>query len=183
MFTLRRLFALALVSVACASQLHVRQTTNTNAAINSIVDALDVDLHHIGPNILMFMANQTSSDTTIGSQMAALESSYNRTAADLAATAISSGSTTVSPTNDDISITYSDAMQLTATSLSGIIASGKVPDFSSMVATLDPIMANATSQLNITSPNSVALVHIMMLDASQFLRDEGFTLTLTSLGF
>ncbi|KAJ6468366.1 POXA3b laccase small subunit [Mycena sanguinolenta] len=183
MFTLRRFFAFALISVASASQLHVRQTTNTNAAINSIVDALDVNLRHIGPNILTFMANQTSSDTTIGSQMTALESAYNQTAANLAATPISSGSTTVSPTNDDIGITYSDAMQLTATSLSGIIASGKVPGFPAMVTTLDPIMARATSQLNVTSPNSVALVHIMMLDASQFLRDEGFTLTLTSLGF
>lgn len=183
MLALRRVFALALVSVACASKLNVRQTTNTNAAIIAIIDNLDVSLHHTGPTILTLMANQTASDTTIGSQMASLESAFNKTAASLAATAVSSGSTTVSPTNDDISITYSDVMQLTATSLSGIIASGKVPDFPAMVSTFDPIMAKATLQLNITSPASLVLVHRMMLDASQFLSDEGFTQTLTALGF
>ncbi|KAF8207080.1 POXA3b laccase small subunit [Mycena galopus ATCC 62051] len=183
MFALRRFFALALVSVACAGKLNVRQATNTNPAINSIVDSIDVSLRHIGPTILMLMANQTASDTTIEAQMNALGSAFNQTATNLAGTPVSSGSTTVSPTNDDISITYSDAVQLAATSLSGIIPSGKVPSFSSMVATLDPIIAKATSQLNITSPGSVLLVHIMMLDAQQFFVDEGFTQTLAALGF
>jgi hypothetical protein len=57
------------------------------------------------------MANQTSSDATIGSQFTALEAAFNKTTTTLAATAVSDGSTTVSPTNDDISITYSDALQ------------------------------------------------------------------------
>ncbi|KAJ6577454.1 POXA3b laccase small subunit [Mycena capillaripes] len=183
MFALRRFFALALVSVACASKLDVRQTTNTNAAIIAIVDKLDVTLHHSGPTILTLMANQTASDTTIGQQITTLETAFNQTAASLAATAVSSGSTTVSPTNDDISITYSDVLQLVSTSLSGIKASGKVPGFPAMVTAFDPIMAKATLQLNVTSPASLVLVHRMMLDASQFFVAEGFTQTLAALGF
>ncbi|KAJ7671542.1 POXA3b laccase small subunit [Mycena polygramma] len=183
MFALRRFFALALVSVACASKLDVRQSTNTNAAINSILDTLDTSVHHTGPTILTLMANQSASDTTIGQQFTALESAFNKTASDLAATAVSAGSTTVSPTNDDISITYSDVMQLVATSLSGIKAQGKVPSFPTLVSTFDPILAKATLQLNVTSPASLVLVHRMMLDASQFLVAEGFTQTLAALGF
>ncbi|KAJ7746349.1 POXA3b laccase small subunit [Mycena metata] len=183
MFALRRVFTLALVSVACASQLNVRQTTNTNAAINAAVDTLDETLHKVGPTILTLMANQTASDTTIGQQMTALETAFNKTTATLAGIAVSAGSTTVAPTNDDISITYSDVMALTATSLSGIIAQGKVPGFPAMVTTLDPIMAKTTLQLNITSPASLVLVHRMMLDASQFFVAEKFTQTLTALGF
>ncbi|KAJ7039652.1 hypothetical protein C8F04DRAFT_949766 [Mycena alexandri] len=183
MFALRRVFTLALVSVACASQLNVRQATNTNAAINSAVDTLDETLHHVGPTILTLMANQTASDTTIGQQMTALETAFNKTTATLTGIAVSAGSTTVKPTNDDISITYSDVMALTATSLSGIIAQGKVPGFPAMVATLDPIMAKTTLQLNVTSPASLVLVHRMMLDASQFFVAEKFTQTLAALGF
>jgi hypothetical protein len=91
--------------------------------------------------------------------------------------------------------------RLVASSLSGIIGSGKVPGFPAMVTTFDPIMAKTTLQLNVTSPASLVLVHKMyaispgwqyytdqfsscrMLDASQFLRAEGFTQTLTALGF
>ncbi|KAJ7183213.1 hypothetical protein C8R46DRAFT_1186359 [Mycena filopes] len=177
MFALRRLFALALVSVACA------QTTNTNAAIISAIDTLDETVHHVGPTILTLMANQTASDATIGTQFTNLETAFNKTTASLASTAVSSGSTTVSPTNDDISITYSDVMQLVSTSLSGIKAQGKVPSFPTLVATLDPIIAKTTLQLNVTSPASLVLVHRMMLDASQFYVAEGFTKTLAALGF
>ncbi|KAJ7116479.1 POXA3b laccase small subunit [Mycena epipterygia] len=183
MLTLSRVFALALVSIVCASKLDVRQTTNTNAAINTILDNLDITIHHSGPTILTLQANHTLSDTTMGQQMATLESAFNQTANSLAATAVSAGSTTVSPTNDDLSITYSDVMQDVASSLSGIIGTGAVPGFPAMVSTLDPIMAKASLQLNKTSPASLVLVHRMMLDASQFLRDEGFTQTLTALGF
>ncbi|KAJ6608698.1 POXA3b laccase small subunit [Mycena sp. CBHHK59/15] len=178
MFALSRLFALAaLVSVACA------QATNTNAAINSIVDSLDENLHSVGPTILTLQANHTLNPTTLAKQMASLTAAFNKTATSLAATSVSSGSTTVDPTNDDISITYSDTMQLTASSLSGIVGTGAVPNFSTMVATLDPIVAKASTQLNTTLPGSIALVHTMMLDASQFLRAEGFNLTLVALGF
>ncbi|KAJ7082003.1 hypothetical protein B0H15DRAFT_803384 [Mycena belliarum] len=95
---------------------------------------------------------------------------------------VSSGSTTTSPTNDEISITFSDAMQLVATSLSGIHRSNKVPNFDAMVETLDPIMARTATQFNTTLPNSLALVAIMMRDAGQFLILEGFNQTFAAIG-
>ncbi|KAJ7454687.1 POXA3b laccase small subunit [Mycena latifolia] len=183
MFTLRRFFTLALVSVACASKLNVRQTTNTNAAIISILDSLDETMHQVGPTVLTEMANQTLSDTTVGQQMAMLNTAFNKTATGLAGTAVSAGSTTVKPTNDDVSVTYADSLQLVASTLSGIKATGKVPSFSTMVSTLDPIMAKATTQLNVTLPGSLILVTDLMKDAQQFLTAEGFTLTRTALGF
>ncbi|KAJ6570105.1 POXA3b laccase small subunit [Mycena vulgaris] len=183
MLTLRRFFALALVSVACASKLNVRQATNTNEAINTIVDNLDISIHHVGPTILTEMANQTSSDATIGQQMATLNNVFNQTLTDLAATPVSAGSTTVKPTNDDISITFGDALQIVSSSLSGIIASGRVPGFPAMVLTLDPIIAQASTQLNTTLPGSLVVVSILMRDAQQFLLAEGFTKTRTALGF
>jgi hypothetical protein len=51
--------------------------------------------------------------------------------------------------------------RLTSTSLSNIIASGKVPGFAGFVATLDPIIAKTNTQLNTTSPGSLILVHRM----------------------
>jgi hypothetical protein len=51
MIVLRRLFALALVSVACAVRLDARQATNTNAAINKIIDQVDITMHQAGPSI------------------------------------------------------------------------------------------------------------------------------------
>ncbi|KAJ7136867.1 hypothetical protein C8R44DRAFT_868961 [Mycena epipterygia] len=184
MLSLRRLFALAVVSVACASKLDVRQTTNTNAAINAIIDSIDETLRHTGPAILMLEANHSLSSATLAPQMTTIENAFSSATAKLKATPVSSGSTTVSPTNDDISITFSDAMQLVATSLSGIKATGAVPNFQSMVATLDPIMNATLIQYNTTLPGGlVPLLHIMMLDASQFLRDEGFNKTLVTLGF
>ncbi|KAJ6613754.1 POXA3b laccase small subunit [Mycena sp. CBHHK59/15] len=178
-----RFFALALVSVACASKLNIRQEANTNAAINTIVDGLDVSMHKTGPSILTLQAQHKFSDITIGEQMLSLGAAFLKADVGLARTPVSSGSTTASPTNDDISITYSDVMQLVATSLSGIIGSGAVPHFSQMVDILDPIIANTSLQLNLTSPGSLVLVHRMMLDASQFLAAEGFNKTLTALGF
>jgi hypothetical protein len=47
MLTLRRLFALALVSVAWAA--------NTNVAINTIVDRVDETMHHAGPTIREYL--------------------------------------------------------------------------------------------------------------------------------
>jgi hypothetical protein len=81
------------------------------------------------------------------------------------------------------------------------MATGAVPGFPTMVATMDTIVSQALAQYNTTLPGGLALVHIMyvffgvcqmnavltsrrrMLDASQFLRAEGFTKTLTTLGF
>jgi hypothetical protein len=50
---------------------------------------------------------------------------------------------------------------LVATSLSGIMASGAVPGFPTMVATADPIISNALIQYNTTLPGALSLVHTM----------------------
>ncbi|KAF8168676.1 POXA3b laccase small subunit [Mycena galopus ATCC 62051] len=183
MLTLRRLFALAIVSVTCASRLDVRQATNTNAAINQIIDKVDMTMRQVGFTILTIQANHTMNAETLGNQITMIETTFRNMDNSISATPVSSGSTTVSPTNDDISITLSDAMQLVATSLSGVLASDTVSDFDDMVATLDPIISNALTHFNHTLPGGLLLVHIMMLDASQFLVDEGFVDTLQALGF
>ncbi|KAJ7284554.1 POXA3a laccase small subunit [Mycena rebaudengoi] len=182
MIALSRLFTLALVSVACATTLGIRQATNTNARIQPVADAVDSNLRHTGPAILTITANHTLSDATLRTQMTSIGDAFSKAKTDLAAIPVSSGSTTVRPTNDDISITYADALQLLSSSLSGIKGTGAVPGFAGLVATLDPIVAGATTQLNTTSPNSIALVKLMMRDASQFFVDEGFTQTLAALG-
>ncbi|KAJ7181319.1 hypothetical protein C8R43DRAFT_941161 [Mycena crocata] len=183
MFVLRRLLAVALVSVACASKLDVRQATNTNARIRTIIDPLDETMRHVGPSILQFQANHTANSNTIGAQFTVMERAFTTATTQLKATPVSSGSNTTSPTNDELGVTYSDALQLIAASLSGLQAQGSVSSFAQLVATFDPILSNNAAQFNITSPGGLALVHIMMLDASQFLRQEGFTRTLTTLGF
>ncbi|KAJ7176105.1 POXA3b laccase small subunit [Mycena crocata] len=183
MLFFHRLFAVAFVSIACASKLSIRQATNTNAAIKTIVDRLDETMRRVGPAILMLQAENSASSNTVGPQFTTMEMAFTNATNQLKATAVSSGSNTTSPTNDEIGITYSDALQLVSTSLSGLQAQGSVASFATLVATFDPILSNNAAQLNITSPGSLALVHIMMLDASQFLRDEGFTRTLTTLGF
>ncbi|KAJ6514343.1 hypothetical protein C8R47DRAFT_1090983 [Mycena vitilis] len=180
MFALRRLFALAFVSVAAAATLSAR--ANTNAAINTAVDQVDVNLRHVGPAILTLQANHTLSAATLGPQFTSMEHAFTNLTNSLKATGVSSGSNTTSPTNDEIGVTFSDALQLVATSLSGP-STQAVPGFATMVATFDPILSNAAAQYNVTLPGGLALVHIMMLDASQFLRTEGFTQTLTTLGF
>ncbi|KAJ6586519.1 hypothetical protein DFH09DRAFT_1143541 [Mycena vulgaris] len=181
MFALRRLFTLALASVACVGALNARQATNTNAAINRIVDGLDETMRNAGPAILTLMANHRLSPTTLQSQMTTIGNAFNRVTTQLAATRVSSGSTTVTPTNDEISITYSDAMQLVSSSLSGIKRNGAVPNFSSMVATLDTIMARTATQFNTTLPGSIRLVAIMLTDAGQFLLAEGFNKTFAAI--
>ncbi|KAJ7025968.1 hypothetical protein C8F04DRAFT_1126894 [Mycena alexandri] len=181
-----RFFALALplASVVCASKLDARQAlTNTNAQIMPVVDSLDVTMRHSGPAILTLQAQHKFSDITVGEQMLALGAAFLKADVGLAKIPASSGSTTISPTNDDISIRYSDVMQLVSTSLSGVFGTGAVPHFADMVAALDPVIARTSLQLNVTSPGSLILVHRMMLDASQFFVAEGFNKTLTALGF
>ncbi|KAJ6602882.1 POXA3b laccase small subunit [Mycena vulgaris] len=176
-----RFFVLALVSVVSCSNLAAR--ANTNAAINTIVDDLDISLHHTGPTILTLQAQHKFSDITIGQQMTDLGTAFSKARTSLASTAVSSGSVDVRPTNDDISITYSDIMQTFTSSLSGIKGTGLVPHFPDMVKVLDPIVANASLQLNLTSPASLILVKKMMTDAKQFLLAEGFNLTLAAIGW
>ncbi|KAJ7683764.1 hypothetical protein B0H17DRAFT_1204898 [Mycena rosella] len=182
MFSLRRILTLALASVACARALDVRQAANTNPSISTIVDHLDETMRHAGPTILTLMANQTLSDATLQNQMNTIGAAFKNVTTGLAATPVSSGSTTVMPTDDDIAITYSDAMQLVSASLSGIVRNGKAPSFPAMVATLDPIMAAAAKQFNTTLPNSLSLVAIMLRDAGQFLIAEGFNQTFAAIG-
>jgi hypothetical protein len=56
-------------------------------------------------------ADHKLSTSTLSSQMLNIENAFKKMTTSLAATPVSSGSTTVSPTNDEISITLSDAMQ------------------------------------------------------------------------
>ncbi|KAJ7164377.1 hypothetical protein C8R46DRAFT_1099387 [Mycena filopes] len=177
MLSLCRIFALALVSVVYV------QAANTNAAINAAVDKVDETMHQAGPTILTLQADHQLNTATLNTQFTNMENSFTTLRTTLAGTPVSSGSTTVSPTNDEIGVTLSDAVQLVATTLSGITATGAVPGFPTMVQTFDPILSSALAQYNVTLPGGLALVHIMMLDASQFLRAEGFSKTLTTLGF
>ncbi|KAJ7510477.1 hypothetical protein B0H11DRAFT_1701638 [Mycena galericulata] len=108
MLALTCFFVLALAS---ASKLNIRQTTNTNAAINSIVDTLDEDLRHVGPTICTDQVYHTASDTTIGQQISNLEAAFSKATQRLSSTPAGAGSTTVSPTNDEIRNTFSDAIQ------------------------------------------------------------------------
>ncbi|KAF9468206.1 hypothetical protein BDZ94DRAFT_1294652 [Collybia nuda] len=173
------------------------QTTNTNAAISDIVSNLDVAVHHAIPTIsfrrkthgdppllkVTLQANHTATDGTVGTQVNNLIASFNSATAALAGTAVSSGSTTDRPTNDDVSIVFSDVMQQVASGLSGLTDT-VVPTFTAMISRLDPAVAATTNQLNTTLPGAVILVHRMMLDAQQFLVREGaWPQTLAALGF
>ncbi|KAG6907281.1 hypothetical protein DXG01_009586 [Tephrocybe rancida] len=183
MLAFRVLYALAAAAAAFANPLSPRQTTNTNVAIHNIVSNLDVAIHSISPTILTMEANHTATDGTIGTQANALITAFTTAQTQLAATAVSSGSTTVTPTNDDISIIYADLMQIVATSLSGL-TTATVPSFTSIIGRLDPSVSAATNQLNTTLPGSIKLVHTLMLDAQQFFVKEGtFPQTLAALGF
>jgi len=183
MFALRTLLAFADIAGAFANPLQARQTTNTNVAIHDIVSALDQQIHISIPNILTMQANHTATDGTVGTQVNNLITAFTNVQSALAATAVSSGSTTVTPTNDDISIIYADVMQLISTGFSGLTPA-VVPSFSTIVSRLDPSVAAATIQLNTTLPNSVKLVHTMMLDAKQFLVKEAtWPQTIAALGF
>ncbi|KAJ7618525.1 POXA3b laccase small subunit [Roridomyces roridus] len=178
-----RLFSLALVSVACASTLNVRQTTNTNAAIQTILDPLSITTRNVASTISTLQSNHTLSATTLATQLTALENAFKTATTKLAATATSSGSNTTDPVNNDLGDNFGDSIQLVATSLSGITAQGSVSNFASQMTTLDPITAAAVTQFNKTAPLSFNIVHILMLDAQQFLTAEGLTATRTALGF
>ncbi|KAK0470089.1 POXA3b laccase small subunit [Desarmillaria tabescens] len=178
------LLTLLVASTALASPLESRQanTTNTNAGINQAVDALDQSIHINIPNIITLQASHQANDSTIGEQIDDLTTVFRVAAQDLSNIPVSAGSTTVSPTNDDISITFATILSLVASGLSGLTAE-VVPAMLSMFQDLDPQVAAATTALNTTLPNSVKLVHTMMLDARQFFIAEGFNLTIAALGF
>ncbi|KAK0495204.1 POXA3b laccase small subunit [Armillaria luteobubalina] len=176
------LLTLIVASAALASPLQGRQASNTNVAINQVVDALDESIHINIPNILTLQASHQANDSTIGEQINDLTTVFKVAAQDLSNIAVSSGSTTVVPTNDDISITFATVLSLVASGLSGLTAE-IVPEMVSMVQTLDPEVAAASLALNTTLPGSLKLVHTMMLDARQFLIAEGMTQTVAAIGF
>ncbi|GLB40142.1 hypothetical protein LshimejAT787_0800130 [Lyophyllum shimeji] len=183
MFAFRALFAFAAIAGALANPLQARQATNTNQAIHDIVSDLDVVMHHVMPTILTMQANHTATDGTVGSQVNTLLTAFQQAHDALANTPVSGGFTTVSPTNDEVSIIFSDVMQVLSTGLSGLTPA-VVPSFTSIVGRLDPTVAATVTQFNTTLPNSVHLVHIMMLDAQQFFVKEGtWPQTLAALGF
>ncbi|KAJ7249605.1 hypothetical protein C8J57DRAFT_1079423 [Mycena rebaudengoi] len=111
MFTLSRIFTLTFVSVTCASRIGVRQATNTNAQILEVVDSVDSNLRHVGPAILRLQANHSLSDVTLAEQLAFVGAAFTAAELRLQGIPVSSGSTKVRLTNDDISLVYADAMQ------------------------------------------------------------------------
>ncbi|KAG5721030.1 hypothetical protein E4T56_gene17960 [Termitomyces sp. T112] len=183
MLALRAFFALAAAAVAVANPLNTRQSTNTNAAINEIVSGLDETMHVVMPNLLFLQANETIDNANVAVQVNTLITAFNNVTSALAATPVSSGSTTVLPTNDDISILFADCTSLLASAFSSTMTDS-VKSFTSNLSTLDAAVANSLNQFNITLPGSVKLVHTMMLDAQQFLvKDDVFPQTVAALGF
>jgi hypothetical protein len=69
---------------------------------------------------VQLQANHTMTTTTLGRQITNIEMAFKNMTTQLAATPVSSGSTTVSPTNDEVSITLSDAMQSVVSNCNGI---------------------------------------------------------------
>ncbi|KAF4597191.1 hypothetical protein EYR40_007642 [Pleurotus pulmonarius] len=176
------LFALVAVT-ALAKPLEVRQTANTNAQVELVVDSLDESIHAIVPTILTLQASQRATDATIGAQIAQLVTAFQTSTSDFTQTPISSGSTTDSPTNDEVSVFYADGLQQVASGLSGL---GQIPNLttlSSMMTSLDPAMAASVQAFNRTLPGAIGFVNTLMLDAQQFLTLEGLTQTRTALGF
>ncbi|KAL0948640.1 hypothetical protein HGRIS_010446 [Hohenbuehelia grisea] len=182
MFALRTLFVALAAASVLANPLEVRQTTNTNPRIQQIIDVLDQSLHISGPNIVTIIASQTDNDQTITPQINDMVKAFNTSATDLNATPISSGSTATSPTNDELSVIFGDSLYITITSVSGLIQSD-VPSLTSILAPLDTAMAASVTAFNRTLPGGLNLVHILMLDAQQFLTRQGLTKTRTALGF
>ncbi|KAG6843436.1 hypothetical protein H0H93_001049 [Arthromyces matolae] len=183
MFVSRTLFALAAASAALGNILTARQSTNTNAEISTIVNTLSVTVHQVAPTVLTEQANHTATDGTIGSQVNTLITAFTNAETALAATAVSAGSTTVLPTNDDISIIVANIVSIVASTLSGLTTT-VVPSFTDDESRLDPSLAGFLTQFNVTLPGGINLVHTMMLDAQQFLVKEGaFPQTLGVLGF
>ncbi|KAK7461955.1 hypothetical protein VKT23_008388 [Stygiomarasmius scandens] len=178
----RPVFALAFVASALANPLFKRQDSNTNEAIDAVVSHLSVRAHDSIPTIITMQANQTASDSTIGPQFDDLIDAFNEATSGLQGISPSSGSNTTDPTNDDLSVIFGGVLSLTASGLSGLTTS-TVTSLTDMFGELDPAVAAAVEAFNTTAPNSADFVHILLLDASQFFRDEGMTATLAALGF
>ncbi|KAK7044098.1 hypothetical protein VNI00_007814 [Paramarasmius palmivorus] len=178
----RSIFSLACISAVLANPLHPRQTENTNEQINQIVDSLDMAIHVSIPNILTMQASHRANDATVGPELADVTTAFNSTANDLNATPISSGSNTTRPRDDDITVTYTTALSMTVTGISGL-TEDMVPGLRGMLDDLDEAIAASIAALNRTLPGSGTLTHIMMLDARQFAEAQGLDATVAALGF
>jgi len=180
----RTILTLGAATLALANPLIPRQTTNTNARIAPVVDTLSTRSRQIMFDINTMQANNTATDGTVGVQVQNYITQFNNANNALKAIPVSSGSTTVQPLNIEISRTFGETLQLISTGLSGLKAQGTVPNFSTMVAQLDPTVAATATQLNTTLPGSLGFVHTLMLDAQQFLVQEGaWPETLAAIGF
>ncbi|KAF9496659.1 POXA3b laccase small subunit [Pleurotus eryngii] len=174
--------AALLVSVV-ASPLHPRQSSNTNPAIYQAISVLSQQIHVNIPELNTLQASGGATDLTVGNELDELTDAFTLAAATIANTAVSSGDTTNFPTNDDISITYAVALQLVASTASGLKQVNSLTTYSTMMSDLDPAIAALHVALNRTLPNSINLVRVMMLDAQQFLTQAGLTQSRASLGF
>nr|CDJ79839.1 laccase small subunit precursor [Leucoagaricus gongylophorus] len=175
---------LATTALALANPLITRQTTNTNPQIGDVLNKLSILNREIFFNIVTMQANNTATDGTIGVQVQNLITGFNGATSDLLAIPVSAGSTTDLPRDIDLSRVLGESLQITATGFSGLQAQQSVPNFSAMIAQLDPAVAATINALNTTLPGATGFVHILMLDVSQFLRDEGaWPETIAALGF
>ncbi|KAF8912347.1 hypothetical protein CPB85DRAFT_1413169 [Mucidula mucida] len=175
-FNIRSLLAAFTLSAVCFAQ------SNTNPQIMQIVSSLDQSIHINIPNIVTLQASHKANDQTVGAEIDDLVTVWRTAAEDLSNTPVTSGSTTDSPTNDEIGVFFSECYSLIAAGLSGL-TTATVPSFADFVDELDTQTAAAAIAYNATLPGGLSLVHIMMLDAQQFLVAEGFTETLAALGF
>ncbi|KAF9266472.1 hypothetical protein L218DRAFT_857848 [Marasmius fiardii PR-910] len=104
------ILSFACLTAVLANPLQSRQTTNTNARINQIVDAIDIQVHVNIPNIQNLQATHSVNASTVQPQLNQLTTAYNTASSNLNATAISSGDNTTFPRNDDIGVTFSTAL-------------------------------------------------------------------------
>jgi hypothetical protein len=104
--------------------------------------------------------------------------SFTDASSALNAIPVGSGSTTVQPTNVELSRVFGETLQYVralfpdtgrltvanrnlATGLSGLQAQGTVPSFGNSVSQLDPAVAGTATALNTTLPGSLGFVHIL----------------------
>lgn len=125
----RTILALAAATVALANPLAARQATNTNPQISEVLDTLSVQMRQhlfdIGeyesvrekfmtkkpPLPDTMQANGTATDGTIGAQVQQMITDYTTASSSLLAIPVSAGSTTVQPTNIELSRVFGETLQ------------------------------------------------------------------------
>lgn len=123
-------------------------------------------------------ANNTASDGSVDPIIQQMVTSFTDASSALNAIPVGSGSTTVQPTNVELSRVFGETLQYVralfpdtgrltvanrnlATGLSGLQAQGTVPSFGNSVSQLDPAVAGTATALNTTLPGSLGFVHIL----------------------